>query len=205
MSTGATASVPPTAAEDDAAIAKLGQLLLTIAGRDTNRLPSVVRHVTVLDAAIPYLSIEQAAEARRRIGALEDRWGRLLAGSDSEPENGGMSPEMRIDRWLSQRRYHERHLGILHHAAVAVWGGETSLSRIRDRAFRYQFDNVMRLPSLDAIKEWMIQLRIARREREGVYLPGSLCNWWVHDMNPEAGKGSAYAACLKRDRRNYGI
>ena len=59
----------------DAVAHKLCDLLLQVAGRDTDRLPSARRHVAVLDAALPYMTTEQAQVARARIDGFETKWG----------------------------------------------------------------------------------------------------------------------------------
>lgn len=177
---------------------KLCHLLLKVAGRDTNRLPSVIRHARTLDAALPFMSIEQKTIAIERINRLQTKWGSLLPGDENEPENGGIPPEERIDRWLSQRRYPGRYLRILYFAACAVADGVTSMSLIQDRAYRGELDGLIAWVRIDSFKEWLLQLRIARRETKGIYVPGPLCRWWIEEMNPAGGRHTAYAACLKR-------
>ena len=177
---------------------KLCAILLVIAGRDTNRMPSARRHVQSLDAALPFMSKPQAEIARSRIRHLETRWGSLLKGSPEEPESGEIPPEERLAKWLSLRRYPERYLSILHLAAVAIWNGERSLTWIQDRSYVGQSDCLMAFVGLTTFSEWLIQLRIGRRDGQGGYVPGAHCRWWVKDMSPAGGKDSAYAGCLKR-------
>jgi hypothetical protein len=177
---------------------RLCDLLLQVAGRDTNRLPSVKRHAAVLDAALPYMNHAQAGIARARIHKLEDWYGSLLSGGQNEPETRGISPEERVDKWLSERRDRERLLNVMHAAACAVFGGETKLMRVMDAAYRHQYDGVLSPPSVDSFREWLVILQIAHRAGPAHYEPGNLCRWWVEEMNPTGSKDSAYAACLKR-------
>lgn len=177
---------------------KLCALLLDVAGRDTNRLPSVIRHMAVLEAAFDYMSPAQQRLARDRIGHLETKWGSGLARGRAEPETTEISSEMLVDRWLAQRRHPERYLGILHRAACVIWDGETSISRIEDHAYAAERDSLLPIVSIDSFREWLFQLRIAYRQAKGIYRPGLLCRWWIMEMDPAKGRASAYAACLKR-------
>lgn len=179
----------------------LCDLLLQIAGRDTNRRPSAVRHVAVLDAAIPYMTQSQASIARARITGLETRWGRLLPGASDMAETDAIPPEVLMHRWLSQRTYPERYPLILHQAAKAVLAGETRLSVIQDHAYRGEVDGLLAVTTLTSFGEWLRQLRIAVRDVPTVYLPGRCCEWWANEMNPQIGKEGSYAACMKRLRQ----
>lgn len=175
----------------------LCDLLLQIAGRDTNRLPSVRRHVAVLDAALPHMSRAQAELARKRIKAFETKWGPLLPGSRVMAENDVVPPQARVAQWLSMRKVPERHLVVLYRAASCVWGGETSLSKVMDHAFTGETDFVLLPVGYDSFKEWMIQLRIAMPEPQGKCRPGSLCRCWVEEMMPSSCRDTSYAACLQ--------
>ena len=177
---------------------KLCGLLLEMAGRDTNRLPSVIRHARALDAALPFMTAPQVEVARARLHRLKTKWGPLLPDDENEPEIDGIQPETRVVKWLSQRRYPAVHLSVMHHAARAVGAGETSLSLILDRAYVGQDEVLYTWVGCDSFREWLLQLRIARREVKGVYRPGSLCQWWIDEVAPTREKNSAYAACLKQ-------
>lgn len=193
-----SANLPTSADKLPAGVAeKLCELILTVAGRDTNRLPSVRRHMSVLDAAIPYMSKAQAQLARERIYRLEDTWGPLLPGTQNETEAGGIAPVVRVARWLSVRRNPERLLLIPFRAAICVWGGETRLSAIMDYAYAREIDMVIHLVGYDSFREMLFKLRIAIREASGAYRPGNLCRWWIEEMVPSDRKGAAYAACVK--------
>lgn len=177
---------------------KLCGLLLEIAGRDTNRLPSVIRHARVLDTALPHMTTSQAEVARARINRLQTKWGPLLPDDSNEPETDGIPPETRVVGWLSQRRHPTKYLKVIHNAAKAVAAGETSLSLILDRAYVGESSVFYCWVGLDSFREWLLQLRVARRQKKAVYRPGSLCQWWIDEMHPGGGKSSAYAACLKQ-------
>ena len=188
---------PALLGPDAASVQQLCNLLLQVAGRDTNRLASVQRHARVLDAALPHMTTEQSKVARERIRRFEAKWGPVLSGSKKETETDGILPEMRVANWLSVRRTPERLLKVLHRAACSVWSGETSLLDVSEYAFAYETDRVVIPVGYDSFKEWLIQLRIARHEPGGVYRPGSLCHWWLHEMEPTARKDTSYAACLR--------
>ena len=181
---------------NDSHVENVCDLLLEVAGRDTNRLVTVKRHVNVLDAAIPYMSPAQAKIARDRIRRFQTKWGRVLPGTENEPEIDVIPPKIRIVNWLSVRRLPERHLHVLYMAATCVWTGETSLTRICDYAYSKQIELRIRQVGYDSFREWMLQLRIAAPETSGVYRPGSLCQWWIENMDP-ADKHGGYRACLR--------
>lgn len=173
-------------------------LVLELAGRSAGRMASARRHVQVLEAAFDHMNKSQRAEARRRIDALETRWGPMLPGDQNEPENGGFPPVMRVARWLSTRKTPERLLRVLHRAASKFADGETCLSAVMDYAFARETDHVLIPVGFDSFKEWMLELRIAKRAGKGVYVPGPLSAWWVREMLPSKDKLSAYQACLKQ-------
>lgn len=177
--------------------AELCELLLRIAGRSPGRMESARHHVNVLDAALPYMSQPQALIARGRIAALETKWGPLLPGAQTDGMSGEIPPTARVGRWLSRRRTPARYLSVLRAAAVGVLAGMTSLSDLRDHAFANETDHVLYAPGLDSFKEWLIELRIARRQTKGIYVPGYLCEWWVEEMIPTKAKGTPYQACLE--------
>jgi hypothetical protein len=187
-----TSSMPGNAAEH------LSTLLLELAGRGAGRMGTARRHVTVLDAAMPYMNTVQRHEATRRIRALGTRWGPMLPHSDNEREINDIPTIMRVGRWLSTRRTPARHLDVLHRAAVKVAQGDTSISSVMDHAFAQEIDYVLSPVGCDSFKEWLIELRIAQREAKGRYVPGLLCNWWVDQMILSKDKRSAYQACLKQ-------
>ena len=179
---------------------KLCALLLEIVGKNTGRLQTARRHVRVLDAAAAYMNIAQRAEARGRIRALETRWGPMLPGDpgtyDTPAENLQLSPEQRVARWLSTRKNPERLLPVLHRAAVAVWEGETSTTKIMDRAYANETDRVIHTVRYDSFREWLLELRIAFWAGKAGHRPGSLCQWWVEEMKPTKRNDTPYAACL---------
>ena len=189
---------PPDASGN--ATEKLCALLLEIVGKNPGRMRTAKRHARVLDAAIPHMYGEQSTEARRRIQALETRWGPLLPGDpamcDAAAENLKISPERRATRWLSTRRNPERLLYVLHRAAVAVWAGETSSAKIMDRAYANETDRVIHTVGYDSFREWLLELRIAVWVGEAGYRPGSLCQWWVKEMKPTKRNDTSYTACL---------
>jgi hypothetical protein len=154
------------------------------------------RHVAALGAAFPYMDKSQLQEARRRIANLETKWGPMLLPLTEGLEIGGISPETRVARWLSTRRTPERLLRVLYRAAERIADGETSLSNVSDYAFAQETDHVLIPVGSDSFKEWLVELRIAKRVSTGIYKPGSLCGWWLAQMSPASGKGSAYEASL---------
>ena len=186
---------------NDAAAQHLCDLLLQVAGRDTNRLAGVRRHLRVLDAALPHMSAAQAHVARERIDRLQTKWGPVLPGDHGASlytaENCEISPELRVANWLSTRRHPERLLKIIHRAACCIWSGETCLRNVMDYAYAREIDHLMCMVGDDSFKEWMIQLRIAVWEGKGVYRPGNLCRWWVENMKPTTAKDSSYAGCMR--------
>ena len=187
---------PRTEAPSPKVAEELCSLLLELAGRSAGRMGSARRHVGVLDAAMPYMSKAQRGEARRRILELETKWGPMLPGVPDKQETGTIPPETRAARWLSTRKVPERHLRVLHRAAAKIAEGETSLSNIMDHAFAREIDYVLTPVGFDSFKEWLIELRIARRLAKGVYGPGLLLRWWLDQMAPSKDKGSTYQACL---------
>jgi len=193
-----TASGISSEAPDRAdAVRDLCQMLLEIAGRDTNRLPSVIRHVRILESAIRYMAPAQKDEAIARIDRLQTKWGCLLPEAEKEAETSAIPPEMRIAGWLAKRRQPERLLRIMHLSAKAILEGETMLSIIMDRGYQFEDDGIMRWVGYDSFKEWLLQTRVAGREAKGIYRPGPLCRWWADEMTPSRDRNSAYAACLK--------
>lgn len=182
---------------DDAREA-LCQLLLELAGRSAGRMSTARRHAQILDAAVPHMTLPQRVEAQRRIRVLETRWGPMLPGANNEPENDEMPPETRVARWLSKRKTPVRYLKVLRRAATKVAEGETSISEIMDHAFARETDYMLTPVGFDSFKEWMIELRIAKRVATGVYGPGSLCGWWIDQMVPSNEKGSPYRACMEQ-------
>ncbi len=179
---------------------KLCALLLEIAGKNTGRMQTARRHARVLDAATEFMNLAQRAEARGRIGALETKWGPLLPGAPemyhTAAKNLEISPEQRVSRWLSTRRNPERLLYVLHRAAVAVWAGETSTTKIMDRAYANETDRVVHTVGYDSFREWLIELRIAFWVSKAGYRPGLLCQWWVEEMKPTKLNDTSYTACL---------
>ena len=177
-------------------------LLLEIVGKNPGRMRTAQQHTRVLYAAIPHMNAEQRTEARRRIRTLETKWGPLLPGSpttdNAAAENLEISPEQRVARWLSTRKNPERLLPLLHRAAVAVWDGEISSSRIMDQAYAKEVDRVVHGVGYDSFREWLIELRIALWVRKSGYRPGSLCRWWVEDMKPTNRNDTSYTACLTK-------
>lgn len=183
----------------------LCELLLKIVGRNAGRMVSARRHVEVLDAAVPFMTLLQRDEARRRIQELETKWGPLLPGSKNVPATDEIQPIMRVARWLSTRKVPERHLKILYRAASKFAEGETSMTVVMDYAFAYEYDYVMVPVGFDSFKEWMIELRIARRLSKGTYVPGTLCGWWISEMSRSKDRKSAYIACLEQaEEMRYG-
>ena len=177
---------------------KLCGLILEVAGRDTNRLPSVRRHVRVLDTALEYMNPVQAKVARERIKRFETKWGPQLVGKAKSGQFvEEIAPEQRVARWLSMRRVPERNLYVAHRAAVSVWNGETALGRIMDYAYASETDRVIHPVGYDSFSEMLFQLRIAVRPENSIYRPGTLCRWWVEEMEPSKAQGTAYAACLQ--------
>ena len=174
----------------------LCDLLLEFAGRSAGRMATARRHVAVLDAAIPHMNATQRAEARRRIGRLETKWGPMLAGTPVDEETDGIAPELRVARWLSTRKAPERYLRVLYRAVDKIAEGETSLSNVMDHAFAREIDHVLTPVGFDSFKEWVVELRIARRLAKGVYGPGSLSRWWLDQMGASEDKRSTYQACL---------
>lgn len=122
----------------------------------------------------------------------------MLPGDQNEDRNGGISPVERVGLWLSTRKAPERHLKVLLRAASKFSEGETSLSVVMDWAFALEFDYVLIPVGFDSFKEWMIELRIARRRAAGEYVPGVLCDWWVSQMIPSHDKNTPYQACLEQ-------
>ena len=186
---------------DASKVETLCALLLEVAGRDTNRIPSARRHVQALDAALPFMTKAQQELARVRIDRLQTRWGVLLPGPPECLENDCIPPEIRVIGWLSLRRNPQRLLNVLHPAACAIQSGITSLTKVADTAYAKETDNVLAIRSMDTFREWLIQLRIARHEGPNVYGPNYLCDWWVSEMDPRGPKTNAYAACLKQLRQ----
>lgn len=176
---------------------KVCDLILQIAGRDTNRLPSVRRHVSVLQGAMAYMSKHQAEVARARIERFSDKWGHDALGIENAPANEELEPEMRVAVWLAMRRNPERLLMIPYRAAVAIWDGKTRLSDIMNYAYARELDMLIHMVGYDSFREMLFQLRIAVRTDEGDYRPGSLCQWWVKEMTPTGRPDSSWAACLK--------
>lgn len=183
--------------------AKLADLLLQLAGRGAGRMLSARRHVAILVEAYPLLDNSRQIIARRRIASLEARWGRLreapenLNGEEVEGDlSNGLSPVMRVARWLSKRRYPDRYLRILHRAAICFQSGETCLSEAQEFAFAEELDGAVPDVGLSSFTEWMIELRIARKNGGRTYAPGDLCEWWVNEMTPTRAEDTAYAACL---------
>lgn len=178
---------------------ELCDLLLEVAGRDTNRLPGVRRHVRVLDAALPHMSAAQAKIARERIRRHQTKWGPLLEGNQCKGSNSSeiceISPEQRVADWLATRKVPERLLIILYRAANCVWSGETSISRVMEHSYANETDLVAALVGYDSFKEWLLQLRIAHAQSKGIYRPGSLCGWWVENM--KSTDHTSYAACME--------
>lgn len=174
----------------------LCELLLQVAGRDTNRLPSVRRHAAVLAAAIPYMSKGQADVARQRIRRFETKWGSVLPGSLEEADIATISAELRVVEWLSMRRNPEALLQIVHRAAFAIWTGIRSLLDVQEYAYADVIGRAMPPRTYDSFKEWMIQLRIAEFRHGGGFRPGILCHWWVEQMAPSKSPDSAYSHCL---------
>ena len=154
------------------------------------------RHVAALDAAFCYMDKPQQQEARKRIANLQTKWGSMLPPLSVVPENGGIPPETRVARWLSTRRTPVRLLRVLYRAAERIADGETSLSNVSDYAFAREIDHVLIPVGSDSFKEWLIELRIAKRVSTGIYMPGSLCEWWLAEMSATSEKGSAYQASL---------
>ena len=185
-------------------VEELCALLLEIVGRNTGRVQTARRHVRVLDAAMTHMDIAQRAEARRRIRHLETRWGPLLPGDPEmygkASENCEILPEERVARWLSKRRFPERLLPVLRRAALAVWAGETSTTKIMDRAYANETDRVVHTVGYDSFREWLLELRIACWAGKAGHRPGSLCQWWVEEMKPTKRNDTSYAACLRRLR-----
>ena len=179
---------------------ELCNLLLEIVGRNTGRMQTARRHARVLDAATPHMNVTQRAEARRRIGQLETKWGPLLAGSSETyghaAENCEISPETRVARWLSTRKFPERLLPVLYKAATAIWEGETSLYGAMGRAYARETDRVVQTVGYNSFSEWLVELRIAVRIDRGVYRRGALCQWWVDEMGPGKRTQAPYTACL---------
>ena len=175
-------------------------LLLEIVGKNAGRMQTARRHVRVLDAAAPHMDVAQRAEARRRIGKLETKWGPLLAGDPEmhaqAAENCEISPEERVSRWLSTRKYPERLLPVLYKAAVAIWEGESSLYGVMERAYAKETDRVVHTVGYDSFCEWLVELRIAVRTGRGVYRRGALCQWWIQGMGPGKRTNGPYIACL---------
>ena len=175
---------------------KLCDLLLEVAGRDTNRLPSVRRHTAVLSAAIPYMDECQAQAARQRIGRLETKWGRALRGNDESPSFTAISPELWAANWLAVRRNPEALLEVVQRAATAIGTGFDRLLDVQEYAYAETRGRTLSPPSYDTFKEWMIQLRIAEFRYGGAFCRGSLCHWWVNQMVPSKQPGSSYLDCL---------
>ncbi|MEQ1515982.1 MAG: hypothetical protein ABL931_05785 [Usitatibacteraceae bacterium] len=176
----------------------LCELLLRIVGRNTGRMGSARRHVEVLDAAVPFMTLQQRTVARRRIQALETKWGPLLSGIHEGPKIEEIQPITRVARWLSTRKVPERHLKVLHRAAIKFAEGESSMSVVMDHAFAFEFDHVLVPVGFDSFKEWMFELRIAQRLSPGVYGKGAHCDWWVDQMAFSKAKTSSYHACLEQ-------
>lgn len=187
-----------TPTEPSAAMEELCGLVLELAGRSTGRMESARRHVLVLDAAVPYMTVQQRQEARRRITAIETKWGPMLPGAHDNAEFDGVPPITRVARWLSTRRTPERYLRVLYRAATRIADGVTSLSAVSDYAFARETDYVLSPVGLDSFKEWLIELRIARRASKGIYAPGALCEWWVCEMRSSKDKSSPYQACMEQ-------
>lgn len=192
---------PHSAEASGSDIGKLCDLLLQIVGKNTGRMQTARRHVEVLDAAIPHMPLPQRAEARRRIARLETKWGRLLAGDGeincTAAGTWETAPEKMIALWLSTRKSPERLLEIVYEAATAVSGGCTNLSQIMEHAYANEVDRVVHLVGYDSFREWLIELRVAKRDGKAVYVPGDFCSWWVENMEPTRRKDTAYAACLQ--------
>jgi len=154
------------------------------------------RHVAALDAAYCHMDKPQQQEARRRIANLETRWGPMLSPLSGVLENSEISPDTRVARWLSTRRTPERLLRVLYRAVERIANGETSLSNVSEYAFAQETDHVVIPVGADSFKEWLIELRIAKRITKGIYVPGSLCAWWLAEMSQTSGKDGAYRASL---------
>ena len=163
-------------------------LMLQIVGRNTGRMQTARRHAEVLDAAAPYMTPAQRAEAKRRIRCIETKWGLLLSNSQNQPLIDAISPETRVSRWLSTRRFPNRLLYVLRRAAIKVSDGCTKLQPIMDFAYADELDMLLTPVGYDSFREWLLELRIARHEAGGNYSPGSLCEWWVTDVAVNLGK-----------------
>lgn len=175
---------------------ELCDLLLQVAGRDTNRLPSVRRHAGVLAAAMPYMTTGQADVARQRIRRFETKWGLVLPGIQEETDIATVSAELRVAEWLSMRRSPEALLQIVRRAASAIWTGVDSLLDVQEYAYAEVIGRTPAPTGYDSFKEWMIQLRIAEFRHGGAFHPGNLCHWWVDQMAPSKSPDSAYSLCL---------
>lgn len=179
---------------------QLCALLLEIVGKNPGRMRTAQRHARVLDAAIPQMNAEQRTEARSRIRALETKWGPLLPGkpatSGGATKNLEILPEQRVARWLSTRKNPERLLPVLHRAAVAVWAGETSSTKIMDRAYANETDRVVHTVGYDSFREWLLELRIAVWIAKVGYRPGLQCRWWLEEMKPTKLNDTPYTVCL---------
>lgn len=182
----------------DAVAERLCSLVLHIAGRGTGRMETARRHVHVLDAAVPYMTMSQRHEARRRIEAIETKWGPMLPKELASEVTDVLPPVSRVARWLSTRRTPVRYLRVLHRAAAKIADGETSLSAVSAHAFARETDYVLTPVGYDSFKEWLIELRIATRKTAGVYVPGPLCAWWVTAMIPNNDNSSPYQACMEQ-------
>ena len=190
-----SANDDPSATQD-----QLCALLLEIVGKNPGRMRTAQRHARVLDAAISHMNAEQRTEACRRIRALETKWGPLLPGNpatyNAATENLEILPEQRVARWLSTRKNPERLLPVLHRAAVAVWDGEISSTKIMDQAYANEVDRVVHTVGYDSFREWLLELRIASWMGKAGHRPGSLCQWWVEEMKPTKRNDTSYTACL---------
>lgn len=183
--------------EQNSEAEKLCALLLELAGRGPGRMATARRHAHILDAAMMHMNAVQRAEARRRIIALETKWVRC------SPENTMIRKSTAFHRKRellagSPRGRFLRYLHVLHRAASKIANGETCLSNVMDYAFAIETDHVLSTVGFDSFVEWLTELRIARRQERRIYVPGTLCNWWVSQMSD---KGSAYHACLELSER----
>lgn len=169
-------------------------LLLQLAGRSTGRMQSAKRHAEILEAAFPLMTDPQKRTARERLAAIQTKWGPMLWCDVDQEQTDEMSPVERVGRWLSTRRTPVRYLTVLRQAASKIWSGETSMSVVMDHAFAGETDYVLVPVGQTSFTEWMVELRIAKKIAKGVYAPGNLCSWWVHDMDR---KSPAYRASLE--------
>lgn len=173
---------------------KLCGLLLQLAGRSTGRMQSAKRHAEILEAAFPLMTEPQKGTARKRLAAIQTKWGPMLWPDADVAAISEISPVQRVGRWLSTRRTPVRYLTVLRQAAMKIWSGETRMSVVMNHAFAGETDYVLVPVGLTSFTEWMIELRIAQRIAKGIYAPGDLCGWWVHDMKRDS---SAYRASLE--------